>query len=221
MLRRMVVLSTLAIASSGCLSLVAVDGPPRLRPGAPLPDHADCTRSMAAPGIDLLIGAVSGGLVFFHRVTRAHLSAEARTFDGIVEVPALVISAVGVLSGTLGYRRVEACRDFAEMISAADTTAMGPPRFFGAGAVIDSPLPPWAVRDDRTVTGWFRPDSGPSNHTASPGSEHGAVSGRSGSSIADAGGHMRVPPSRRCPPNLGRRESAALTSALTSGGRTR
>ena len=205
MLRRIVVLSTLAIVSSGCFSLVAVDGPPRLRPGAPLPDHADCTRSTLAPEIDLSIGVVSGGLFLLHRVSRADLPADQREFDGIVQAPALVISAVGVLSGTLGYTRVQACRDFAEFISAADTTALGPLRSFGAGVVIDSPLPLRAVRDDRTVTGWFRPDSGPSNHTASPGSDLEPCREGSGSSVVDAGGHTRVPPPRRCPPNLGRR----------------
>lgn len=196
MLRRIVVLSTLAIVSSGCFSMVVVEGPPRLRPGAPLPDHPSCTRSMAAPGIDLLIGAVSGAFALFHRATRAHLGTAQREFDGAVEVSALVTSAVGVVSGLLGYQRVEACRDFAETISAADTTALGPSGSLGAGAVIDGRSPPWAVRDDRTVTGWFRPDPGPSNHTPSPGFDLEPFRERLGGSVADAGGHARVPPLR-------------------------
>ena len=136
MLRRIVVLSTLAIVSSGCFSLVAVDGPPRLRPGAPLPDHAVCTRSMAAPVVDFAL-AVGAGVVVVKNRPERH-DAIGGAFVRLIGV----LGGLGTVSGLIGVHRVQACRDFTETISAAaDSTGLQPAWPIDRDVVADRPPP--------------------------------------------------------------------------------
>lgn len=128
MLRRMAVLATLAIVSSGC-SVIGLRGPPQLRPGAPLPARAECDTHMVIPGFELFVASVSAGVVIGVAASRARLSGSEKELDFVVYFPLSLISAVSGASGLVGITRVQACRDFTEMISlAADTTAREPVR---------------------------------------------------------------------------------------------
>lgn len=159
MLRRIAVLATLAIHLSGC-SLVALKGPLRLRPGAPLPARAECSTNMILPGIELAIASYWGVSLIEFEASRSGLSASERDLDGIFLLPAFAIFAVSGVSGLAGISKVQACRDFAEMLSlAADTTAQASARFIDPRVVADPPPRPRMFPLGGAAVGGCGPDS--------------------------------------------------------------
>lgn len=157
MLRRMAVLATLAIILSGC-SVAVLRGPPRLRPGAPLPARAECTTNMVLPGLELSVASLSTALLIDFLAPRDEPGGSERD----LVIPFFSIPVVSGVSGLIGVTRVQACRDFAEMIAlTADTTAREPARFIDPGRVTDRSLLPWALPDGRAaVGGWSRDSTG-------------------------------------------------------------
>lgn len=95
---------------------------------------------MAAPVVDLALAVGAGVFVVKNRPRETIRDPGGATIEGFRRLVG-VLGGLGTVSGLIGVHRVQACRDFAETISAADTTALGSSRSFGAGAVIDSPLP--------------------------------------------------------------------------------
>ena len=104
----------IAFLLSGC-SMLLVNGPPQVSPGAADTPVMTCTTSKLAPVLDLGTGVVLGGagafvaVVDFNEGDRAYGLA----FAGI--------GTAQVVAGIIGLRRVNACRD-----AIVDVTA-GPP----------------------------------------------------------------------------------------------
>lgn len=59
MFRRVLLILALVLSVSGC-SLLFVDGPPQVRPGAEAPTTSSCTAEMTLPILDLVFGALNG-----------------------------------------------------------------------------------------------------------------------------------------------------------------
>ncbi|MCY3942147.1 MAG: hypothetical protein OXG18_00045, partial [Gemmatimonadetes bacterium] len=47
-----------ALLGQGC-STMFVDGPPKVRPGAPVPHTAECTSGSTLPIVDIIVGVAS------------------------------------------------------------------------------------------------------------------------------------------------------------------
>ena len=111
---RSLTVPVIAFLLSGC-SVLVVQGPPQVSPGAAGPPVMTCTTSKWVPLVDLGAGVASGG--------GGTLVAVANLNEGDMAY-GLAWAGVGtaqIVSGILGLRRVNACRD-----AIADFTA-GPP----------------------------------------------------------------------------------------------
>ena len=104
----------LTALSSGC-GYVAVEGPPAIRPGAPVPTDVDCTSSSFAPFGDIVFAASFGGLYL----------------DVVEDVNqwywhTLFLSGIGAFfaSAISGFKKMSDCRDFLETPVPADTTGL-------------------------------------------------------------------------------------------------
>lgn len=101
--RRSTALLAVMLTLSGC-SLRYVDGPPRVRPGAPVPETAECTTNYSMPLVDAIFGIAS------------LFAIEEVWDDDDVETSfkvAMLAYPVGAFgSGLIGVRRIRACEDF-------------------------------------------------------------------------------------------------------------
>ena len=126
-------LALLTVVLAGC-SLRYVDGPPVIRPGAPVPPTADCTISSTMPVVDIILGAAS--------VLAIREAVDGS--DGInsweVFMFALPVGAFG--SAHQGFRRISACKRFLATPMAPDTTGSSPKRPALNGEILryDPPL---------------------------------------------------------------------------------
>ena len=79
---------------------------------------------MVLPTLELLVASLSAGLLIDFLAPRDQLSGSETELDMAAVFSVAPITAVSGVSGLVGLTRVQACRDFAEMVSlAADTTA--------------------------------------------------------------------------------------------------
>ena len=105
----------IAVLSSGC-SLIFVDGPPKVRPGAPLPATADCTTGSTMPIVDIIFGISS--LVMIKEMLE-------QTDDFGSEHVAVFAYPVGFFGSSVqGFRRTKACREFLATPFVPDTTGL-------------------------------------------------------------------------------------------------
>ena len=96
----------------GC-SLSYVDGPPVIRPGAPVPATADCTTSSTMPVVDIILGAAS--VLAIEEV----VDGSDGLSSGEVLMFALPVGAFG--SAHQGFRRISACKRFLATPMAPET----------------------------------------------------------------------------------------------------
>ena len=82
-----------------------VDGPPKVRPGAPMPATADCTSSSVMPIVDIIMGTAS---------TVAILEVFPNDVDGIgsIHIAMLAYPLAHFGSSVQGFRRTSACKTF-------------------------------------------------------------------------------------------------------------
>ena len=100
---RIIAIIAIMLMLPGC-SLLFVDGPPRIRPGAPIPATADCTTSYAMPIVDVIFGVAS--ILAISEL----LEDEDVAASGKVAIFAYPVGLFG--SGFQGIRRIQACEDF-------------------------------------------------------------------------------------------------------------
>ena len=112
-------LAILTVVLAGC-SLRYVDGPPVIRPGAPVPPTADCTISSTMPIVDIILGAAS-----VLAITEVVDGSDGLA-SGEVLMFALPVGAFG--SAHQGFRRISACKRFLATPMAPDTTGSSPKR---------------------------------------------------------------------------------------------
>lgn len=115
MFRRFLPAALVAVLSSGC-SLRYVDGPPKTRPGAPIPATATCTTVSTMPIVDAILAvsyawAIQEVLEDTDDFTSTHLAMFA-----------LPVGFVG--SSIQGFRRIRACREFLATPVVPDTTGL-------------------------------------------------------------------------------------------------
>ena len=117
---RHVVILALALALPGC-SLLFVDGPPQVRPGAEAPPLSSCTSEMILPNLDLIFGALNGiGGAALLAGGDDDLTDEESSQLGIWSIG---WGAILLVSEVSGRRKVNSCRDFL----ATPVQAAGPP----------------------------------------------------------------------------------------------
>ena len=103
----------LAVTSllSGC-SLLFVEGPPQVRPGAPVPTTSYCTSEMTLPNLDLIFGtlsAVGSMALFIIPGDELDMTDEQASQLGFSSA---LTAALQYISGASGKRKVRACRNF-------------------------------------------------------------------------------------------------------------
>lgn len=142
MFRRVLFIPALVLSVSGC-SLLFVDGPPQVRPGAEAPTMSSCTAEMTLPTLDLVFGALNGlgGAVLLAGGDETMTEEESNQLG----VWGLVWGGVLLVSGTSGRGKVNGCRDFlATPVQPAPWTSP-PPK----SIVPNTTLPLWSPE-----TGW-------------------------------------------------------------------
>ena len=118
---RIIVIIAITLILPGC-SLFFVNGPPRVRPGAPIPATADCTTSYAMPIVDGIFGVAS--ILLIGEILAEDEDIAASEKVGMLAYP------VGLFgSGFQGTRRIRACEDFLNTPIAIDLGG----RTLGAG----------------------------------------------------------------------------------------
>lgn len=98
----------------GC-SLRYVEGPPVIRPGAPVPATAECTISSTMPVVDIILGAAS--VLAIEEV----VDGSDGISSGEVLMFALPVGAFG--SAHQGFRRISACKKFLATPMAPETVS--------------------------------------------------------------------------------------------------
>ena len=93
------------LLTSGC-SLIFVDGPPQVRPGATVPATATCTTTRLIPMVDALL-TVAWGIGATRFLTDDDQDAEVETYLAAYAPPLLMAG-----SGVEGWRRVTRCQEF-------------------------------------------------------------------------------------------------------------
>ena len=115
-MKRFAVLALVAVLSSGC-SLRLVDGPPQIRPGAPVPATANCTTGSTMPIVDIIIGVSTTMMI------EEVVDTDDGWDSGEVLMFALPVGFFG--SSFEGFRRTRRCREFlATPVVAPDTTGL-------------------------------------------------------------------------------------------------
>ena len=138
MFKRLPLVVLIAVLSSGC-SLRYVDGPPKFRPGAPIPPTANCTSGSTMPIVDIILGvsyawAIQETLEEDDDFTSAHLAMFA--------IP------VGFFGSSIqGFRRIRACKEFMARPMVPDTTGLPeasswPMSLGGTPPLLARPIPP-------------------------------------------------------------------------------
>ena len=114
-MKRFALVFLVTALSSGC-SLIFVDGPPKVRPGAPVPATADCTTSSTMPIVDIIFGIASVMMI-------KEALEQSDDFDsGHMAMFAYPVGLFG--SSVQGFRRTKACREFLATPVVPDTTAL-------------------------------------------------------------------------------------------------
>ena len=111
MLARAAVILAMACMLSGC-SLLFVEGPPQVRPGAPVPTTSYCTDEMTLPNLDVIFGTLNAAgsvALFINPGDALDLTDEQA---GQLGFAAALTSALQYISGASGKRKVRACRNF-------------------------------------------------------------------------------------------------------------
>lgn len=119
MTKRSLVLVTIlaALLGQGC-STMFVDGPPKIRPGAPVPHTADCTTSSTLPIVDIIVGVAS-----VVAITEAVDGSNGYN-SGEILMFAWPVGAFG--SALQGFRRIGECKRFLATPVKPNTTETGP-----------------------------------------------------------------------------------------------
>lgn len=114
-LKRFAPVALATVLCSGC-SLMFVDGPPQIRPGAPIPATVECTSSSTMPLVDIIFGVASV-------VGIAEILGESDDF-GSAHI-AMFAYPVGLFGSSVqGFRRIRACRRFLATPMVPDTMAL-------------------------------------------------------------------------------------------------
>lgn len=103
-MKRIATLLTVLL-TSGC-SLVFVDGPPHVRPGAAMPATATCTTTRLIPMVDFLL-ATAWGISATRFLTDEDVDAEVESYL-LAYAPPLLMAG----SGVEGWRRITRCQQF-------------------------------------------------------------------------------------------------------------
>jgi len=147
MFKRLPPVVLMAALCSGC-SLMFVDGPPKIRPGAPMPATADCTTTSTMPIVDIIFGISSVMLI------TEVLEEDDDLNSGHVAMFAYPVGLFG--SSVQGFRRISACKEFlaTPMDPRRDTTELSelwsrPTSFGGPPPLLARPAPPEAPKDGR------------------------------------------------------------------------
>ena len=114
-MKRFALLVSVAVLSQGC-SFRFVDGPPQIRPGAPVPATARCTTNSVIPIVDIIIG-VSATIMVTEAVDLG---------DGLNSGEVLTFAfPVGFFGSAFeGFNRTRRCREFLATPAAPDTTGL-------------------------------------------------------------------------------------------------
>ncbi|MDE0001732.1 MAG: hypothetical protein OXQ29_03450 [Rhodospirillaceae bacterium] len=103
---RVAAVLTVVVVLSGC-SLLFVESPPQVRPGAEAPTSAVCTSSMTLPTLDLVVGGLNalGGLVLV-------ASEDSTEEDVQIGWGGIGWGTLQLISGSTGRGKVNRCREF-------------------------------------------------------------------------------------------------------------
>ena len=102
-----------ALLGQGC-STMFVDGPPKIRPGAPVPHTAECTSGSTLPIVDIIVGAAS--VVAINDV----VDGSDGYSSGEILMFAWPVGAFG--SAFHGFRRIRECKRFLATPVVPETT---------------------------------------------------------------------------------------------------
>lgn len=102
---RLTALVVLACAGLSSCSLVFVDGPPQVRPGAEMPTTATCTTTRLIPVADGLLAASFG-------ISATRLLEEADDVQVEAILAAYALPSLMAGSAVEGWRRVTRCQEF-------------------------------------------------------------------------------------------------------------
>ena len=91
-----------------------VDGPPKTRPGAPIPHTAECTSVSTLPIVDIIVGVASVAAI-----TEAVDGSDGYN-SGEILMFALPVGAFG--SAFQGFRRISECKRFLATPVVPETT---------------------------------------------------------------------------------------------------
>lgn len=102
-----------ALLGQGC-STMFVDGPPKIRPGAPVPHTAECTSGSALPIVDIIAGVASVVAI------RDVVDGSDGYNTGEILMFAWPVGAFG--SAFHGFRRIRECKRFLATPVVPETT---------------------------------------------------------------------------------------------------
>ena len=138
MFRLLPPVTLVAVLLSGC-SLRYVDGPPKTRPGAPVPPTANCTTVSTMPVVDIILG------VSYAWAIQEALEEADEFNSGHLAMFAIPVGFFG--SSIQGFRRIKACKEFMATPLVPDTTGLPealswPVSLGGTPPLVALPMPP-------------------------------------------------------------------------------